>query len=221
VPRLLVIETDETARKSMVAELRAEYEVLEAGDTAQGLGLALNSGPDCILLDLSAPQFEGLELCHALCSNSHTRTIPVFVMVNDRAPSSREFWLNLGVREVFPKPLEYPRLRAALDGVSKKAAVGEKNEVQVQLKVVLKLIGVAETGKAFELLTATDQVSANGFQCRFSVPVEVGSVVDVYHVLSEGERRVGRARVLSTDWGGLPWQTCSFQFTEKTSPWIV
>jgi DNA-binding response OmpR family regulator len=221
MPRLLLIEGDEEIRKAINGELRSEFEILETGDTAEGLGLALNSGPDCILLDLTESRFEGLELCHTLCSNSHTRTIPVFAMVSDGAPTSREFWLNLGVREVLPKPIEYARLRVALQGVDRKPATSQKDEVQVQLKVVLKLSGVAGTGKAFELLTATDQVSANGFQCRFTAPVEVGSIVDVYHVLSSGERRVGRARVLNKEWDGLPWQTCSFQFTEKTSPWIV
>jgi DNA-binding response OmpR family regulator len=219
--RVLVIVADEGIRKAICHELGGEFEVLETGDPADGLGYALRSGPDCVLLDLALPQFSGLELCQTLSSVSHTRTIPIFVLMSDATLDSRNSCLNLGVREVFSRPPHFPTLKAALRALRKRPEAPSLEDVQVQLKVILKLIGQAETGKAFELLTATEQVSMNGFQCRFTVPVQQGSIVDVYHVLSSGERRVGRARLLNTEWGGMPWQTCRFQFTEKSSPWIV
>ena len=219
--RVLVIEADEGMRKAIHEELRGEFEATETGDPAEALGFALKSAPDCILLDLSLPGFSGLELCHTLCSVSYTKNIPVFVMVSDLAVNSRESCLNLGAREVFGRPPEFPRLKAALRAIGGKADAKPLEDVQVQLKVILKLIGKTEAGKVFELLTATDQVSMNGFQCRCSVPVQMDSIVEVIHVHTSGERRVGLARVISAEWGGMPWQTCRFQFTEKSSPWIV
>jgi CheY-like chemotaxis protein len=219
--RVLVIEGDEQMRKAIHEELDGEFEAMETGDPAEALGLALKSAPDCILLDLNLPGFSGIELCHTLCSVSYTRMIPVFVMVSELALQSRESYLNLGVREVFGRPPEFARLKAALRAAGGKPIAKQLEDVQVQLKVILKLIGKTDTGKAFELLTATDQVSMNGFQCRCSIPVQMDSIVDVIHVHSSGERRVGRARVLNAEWAGMPWQTCRFQFTEKSSPWIV
>jgi len=219
--RVMVIEGDAGMRKAIREGLGGEFEVMETEDPAEALGFALKSAPDCILLDLSLQSFSGLELCQTLCSVSYTKTIPVFVMVTDIALNSRESCLNLGAREVFRRPPDFPMLKAALRAAGEKQESKPLEEVQVQLKVILKLMGKTDAGKAFELLTATDQVSMNGFQCRCTVPVQMDSIVDVIHVHSEGERRVGRARVMTAEWGGMPWQTCRFQFTEKTSPWII
>ncbi len=219
--RVLVIEGADEIRKAIREELRGDFEIMETGEPAEALGFALKSAPDCILLDLGMPGFSGLELCQTLCSVSYTRTIPVFVMVSDPALNSRESCLNLGAREVFCRPPEYPRLKAALHALAGKQEAKPLEDVQVQLKVILKLMGKTDGGKGFELLTATDQVSMTGFQCRCSVPVQKDSIVEVIHVHTDGERRVGRARVTSAEWGGMPWQTCRFQFTEKTSPWII
>jgi DNA-binding response OmpR family regulator len=219
--KVLVIEGDEEMRKSIRAELQAEFEIMDTGDPAEALGIALKSQPDCIVLDLGLPRFSGLELCQTLCSVSYTKTIPVLVMAGDSASNSRESCLHLGVREVFHRPPDFARLKSAIREICLGRGAKILEDVQVQLKVILKLTGKSESGKSFELLTATDQVSMNGFQCRCSVPVQMGSVVEVIHVHSEGERRVGHARVLDAAWDGLPWQTCRFQFTEKSSPWIV
>jgi DNA-binding response OmpR family regulator len=219
--KVLVIESDAALKKELRDKLGSEFEVLETGDPAEALGFALKSAADFILLDLTLPGFSGLELCHTLCSVSFTRAIPVFAMVSDMALNSRESLLNLGVREVFQRPPDFSALKAALHAASGKTPAKPLEDVQIQLKVVLKLLGKTESGKVFELLTATDQVSMNGFQCRCSVPVQMDSIVEVIHVLTSGERRVGRARVLTAEWSGMPWQTCRFQFTEKTSPWIV
>ncbi len=219
--RIMVIEGDEGVRKLIREGLRDTADVIETGDPAEALGFALKSAPDAILLDLNLPGFSGLELCQTLCSISYTKNIPVFVMVGDTALNSRDACLKLGAREVFRRPPDFPTLNAALLAISGNQETKSLEEVQVQLKVILKLMGKTDTGKAFELLTATDQVSMNGFQCRCSVPVQKDSIVEVIHVHTEGERRVGRARVLAADWDGMPWQTCRFQFTEKSSPWIV
>jgi DNA-binding response OmpR family regulator len=219
--KVMVIESDEKMRKLIREGLADEFEVIETGDPAEALGFALKSAPDCILLDLSLPGFSGLELCQTLSSVSYTKTIPVFVMVSDLAHNSRESYLNLGARDAFRRPPEFPSLKAALRAVGGNQKPKQLEDVQVQLKVILKLMGKTDKGKAFELLTATDQVSMNGFQCRCSVPVQMDSIVEVIHVHSEGERRVGRARLLSAEWGGMPWQTFRFQFTERTSPWII
>ena len=219
--KVLVIDSEEITRRSICEELGNEFEILDTGEPVEALGFALKSRPDCILLDLNMPRFSGLELCHTLSTASYTKRIPVFVMVDDLALNSRESCLQMGAQEVFGRPPEFPRLKASLRAIGIKPQTTQLQDVQVQLKVILKLIGKAESGKGFELLTATDRVSISGFQCRCSIPVQVDSIVEVYHVHSSGDRRVGRARVMITERDGLPSQTCRFQFTEMSSPWII
>jgi len=219
--RVLLIESDQEIRNTIRRELQGEFEILETADPAEALGFALKAAPDCVLLDLSLPDFSGLELCQTLCSVSHTRTIPVFVMLNDPDLNVRESCLHLGVREVFGRPPDFSRLKTAFRALAGTQTAKPLEDVQVALKVILKLIGKTDAGKTFELLTATDQVSMNGFQCRCSAPVQENSIVEVIHVLTSGERRIGRARLVGSDWTGMPWQTFRFLFTEKDSPWII
>ena len=65
--RILVVEDEEPLRMALVDALRAEsFDVLEAGDGEAGLELALQEGPDVILLDLMLPKRDGFSVLKAL-----------------------------------------------------------------------------------------------------------------------------------------------------------
>ncbi len=65
--RILVIEDEETLRMALGDALRAEgFAVLEAGDGEAGLALALQEGPEVILLDLMLPKRDGFSVLRAL-----------------------------------------------------------------------------------------------------------------------------------------------------------
>ena len=219
--RVLVIDDDDAMRTMIRQRLQGGYEILDTSDATEALGLALEQKPDCILLDLSMPRFSGLELCQTFCSLSHTRMIPIFVITGQSAVEHRESCLNLGASEFFQKPLDFARLRSSLDALSGAAKTERRGEVRVRLKVVLKLAGMDANGKEFELLTYTDDVSVSGFFCRCSLPLRPDAVVRVFQFGSLGERHVGSARLIHTEWRDLPWQSCGFMFVEKTGTWIL
>lgn len=220
-PRILVIDDDDAMRKMISQRLKNQYEIIDTGDATEALGLALQHKPDCILLDLSLPRFSGLELCQTLCSLSHTRMIPIFVITGRSAAEHQESCLNLGASQFFQKPLDFARLKDCLEKLATDHRPELRGEVRVRLKVVLKLAGTDVNGKEFELLTSTDEVSVNGFSCRCSLPLEQGAIIDVFQMGSHGERHVGSARLAHTEWRDLPWQACGFEFVEKTEPWIL
>ena len=65
--RILVVEDEESLRMALVDALRAEgFEVLEAADGEQGLALALEHGPEVVLLDLMLPKRDGFSVLKAL-----------------------------------------------------------------------------------------------------------------------------------------------------------
>jgi len=219
--RILVIDDDEAMRGMIRHRLQREYEIVKTGDPTQALALALEHKPDCILLDLSMPLFSGLELCQTFCSLSHTRMIPIFVITGQLASDHQEACLNLGATEFFQKPLDFGRLKETLKALPIIDTKDRRGEVRVQLKVVLKLVGQEASGKEFELLTYTDNVSVNGFSCRCPIALSEGSAVEVFQAGGGRERLVGEARLIHTEWGGLPWQACGFLFTKKEGTWIL
>ncbi len=219
--RILVIDDDEAMRKMVRQRLKGQYEIVDTGDATEALGMALQHKPDCILLDLGLPRFSGLELCQTFCSLSHTRHIPIFVITGRSAAEHRESCLNLGASQFFQKPIDFARLRSCLKTLPDDQRTERRGDIRVQLKVLLKLTGTDAKGKEFELLTTTDEVSVDGFSCRCVLSLDQDALIEVYQLGGLGERYVGCARLIHTEWRDLPWQSCGFNFVEKTGEWIL
>ncbi len=219
--RILVVEDDKAMCNLIRRRLKDQYEVVATVDATEALALALEHKPHCILLDLMLPRLSGLELCQTFSSVSLTQQIPIFVITGQSAAEHETCCLNLGAKEFFEKPLDFARLRARLAAIVNSPRKERRRHPRIQLKMVIKLVGADAQGKEFDLLTATDDVSANGFRCRCTIPLAQKATVQVSLMSREGERRVGRARLVHTLWCDLPWQACGFEFVEKTGTWIV
>jgi hypothetical protein len=94
-------------------------------------------------------------------------------------------------------------------------------ESRVPLTVMLKLRGKDASGKAFELLALTDDVSTSGFLCSCAAPLERDAIVEVSLLRGGVERATGRARVARVESASIPAQRYEFQFVEKPSDWIL
>src|SRR5262245_41232725 len=114
--RMLVVEDDPAMRKLIKQRIGDFYDIVDTGDPTEALGLALETKPDCIVLDLMMPRFSGLELCQTFASVSHTQQIPIFVVTGKSAADHRDYCLNLGARGFFEKPLDFEKLRTTVDG---------------------------------------------------------------------------------------------------------
>jgi len=221
MPRVLVIEDDESMRGLIRDRLSVFYDVTDTGDATEALGLALASKPDCILVDLMMPRFSGLELCQTFASVSNTQTIPIFVITGQSADEHREFCLNLGARDFFEKPIDFDKLKASIDKAINTPPTERRREHRIRLKVILKLVGTSASGKRFDLLTSTEDVSSNGFLCKCSVDLEPGAIVEVFLLSRNSEVLVGRAGMKHVQWPGTAWQNCGFGFLEKTASWVL
>jgi two-component system response regulator VanR len=75
--KLLLVEDEHVLRGLIAQFLRGEcFEVVEAADGAEGVGLFSSRGPfDLILLDLNLPIFSGVEVCRRVKSLVPTQPI--------------------------------------------------------------------------------------------------------------------------------------------------
>src|ERR1700743_130949 len=137
MPRILVVEDDESMRGLIRDRLGDSYEVTDTGDATEALGLALASKPDCILVDLMMPRFSGLELCQTFASVSNTQTIPIFVITGQSADEHREFCLNLGARDFFEKPIDFEKLKSSIEKSLQQTNMERRSEPRIRLKVIL------------------------------------------------------------------------------------
>jgi DNA-binding response OmpR family regulator len=220
VPRILVVDDDDSMRNILRMRLADEYEVIDTGDPELALGLALEHKPDAVLLDLVMPKVSGFELCQNLRALSYTSRIPVFVITGGGVQETKQHCDNLGATAYFEKPLNFTELKRRLGEELHVHRTERRAHARVRMRLILKLRGNDATGNRFEELTATENVSAGGFLCNSTTTLAKGSHVDVY-LCGETERFVGRARMVRKESSITAWQRYGFQFEERNSEWVL
>jgi CheY-like chemotaxis protein len=79
--KILIIEDEPDARTLLKRRLSAyRFEVLEAGDGAEGLQKAKETKPDLIILDLKMPGDDGLQVYHSMREEASLKTVPVLFL---------------------------------------------------------------------------------------------------------------------------------------------
>lgn len=104
VVRMLVIEGDSALRMELASVLTAEgHEVETAFGGQSGLAVARTSHPDIILLELSLPDMDGIELIRAIRSEPWRRPA-IFVLSGRVEESDRVMAFEAGVDDYMSKP---------------------------------------------------------------------------------------------------------------------
>ena len=159
--RILIVE-DEPA---MVAGLRDNfeyegYEVISAGDGAEGLTRALADNPDLVVLDVMMPRMSGLDVCKQL--KAKKPTLPIIMLTARGQEIDKVVGLELGADDYVTKPFSIrelmARVKAVLRRVSPHAPASEVyrfSDVEVNIRSNEVLRGgnpVELSSKEFALL---------------------------------------------------------------------
>ena len=113
--RVLVIDDDLPIRGMLAAALRQHgFQVLLAGDGAEGHRAVSIHSPDIILLDLAMPGVNGWDFLQRLRETGHLGRIPVIV-VSAHLAVQPEALLQMGVAAILPKPFNLPDLIAVIE----------------------------------------------------------------------------------------------------------
>ena len=98
------------------------YHVVEAHDGRAALTAARTSRPDLILMDVSIPFVDGLEVTRRLKADPGTRCIPVIALTAHALPADRARAYEAGCDGYISKPAEP---RAILDAVRRELGEAE------------------------------------------------------------------------------------------------
>jgi two-component system phosphate regulon response regulator PhoB len=117
---ILAIEDEADALELIRFNLNASgFHVLTAGTAQKGLSKAESHLPAAIVLDLTLPDRDGLELCKALRNNPKTAAIPIVIVSARTSELDRVLGLELGAADYIIKPFSprelVLRLRRVLD----------------------------------------------------------------------------------------------------------
>lgn len=220
MPKLLIIDDDESVRKMLHFRLKHSYEIIETSSPEEALALALQEKPDAILLDLMMPKYSGFEVCQTISSLSFTRHIPIIIVSGESSANYRDFCESLGARDFIQKPVNFEALESKLRNYIDKRSKKDAGEPRVRLRVMLKLRPAEAGDGGADVLAATETVSASGFLCGYQAAVKDGTLIDVF-LAQTGNHCVGRARVNRVDWAGTPGQQVDCAFLDKPSQWVL
>jgi DNA-binding response OmpR family regulator len=108
--RVLVIDDDLPIRGMLAAALRQHgFQVLLAGDGAEGQRALTIHHPDIILLDLAMPDVNGWDFLQRLQETGHLGKVPIIV-VSAHVRVEPQALLQMGVAAILPKPFNLPEL---------------------------------------------------------------------------------------------------------------
>jgi len=104
--KVLIIEDNVTFRGILSMMLQRQgYEVISADKGINGLQRATQDQPNIIILDLSLPDINGVEVLSTLKATPETSHIPVIICTAAVDQALREEVLKRGAEELFDKPV--------------------------------------------------------------------------------------------------------------------
>jgi putative two-component system response regulator len=118
--RVLVVDDLESIRVLFQRLLAADgHDIVCAGDGVAALEAVYRHQPDVILLDVTMPLMDGLEVCRRLKADPATRLTPI-VLVTGRADlSDRLRGIEAGADEILEKPVNPSELQARVRSLSR------------------------------------------------------------------------------------------------------
>jgi DNA-binding response OmpR family regulator len=118
--RVLVADDTESIRALFRKVLMADgHEVLSAADGAAALDVVQSQQPDVVLLDVTMPHVDGLEVCRRLKADPTTRLTPVVLVTGQTDLSDRIRGLEAGADEFLSKPVHPHELRARVRSLTR------------------------------------------------------------------------------------------------------
>jgi len=120
--RILVVDDDPEIARFIESGLVAEgYDVRTVAEPAAALDLALDQGPDLVLLDMSLGETNGLSILESLQRAPATATTPVILVADKLASGDLVRGLDAGADDYMVKPFALEELVARVGSVLRRS----------------------------------------------------------------------------------------------------
>lgn len=128
--KLLLIEDDASMQAALQRALsRRGMEVSGCTDGRQALGQWTAAQPDVVVLDLSLPGLDGLQVLEQ--ARRQGLTTPVLILTARGTLGDRIMGLNLGADDYLPKPFDLDELEARLRALSRRGSLaGDSSRIE-------------------------------------------------------------------------------------------
>ena len=124
MPDILLVEDNEMNREMLTRRLvRRGFSVRVAVDGTSGLRMAREQFPALVIMDVTLPDVDGLDITRQLKADERTRNIPIIVLTACAMVGDRERAMAAGADDYDVKPVEIDRLVAKMrDQLARRAS---------------------------------------------------------------------------------------------------
>lgn len=141
--KILIIEDEKQLVSSILLALRQEGYVCEVAQTAaEAHEKIMVYDYDCILLDISLPDGNGLKILEEIKASNKTDGIIIITAKN--SPEDKVRGLNLGADDYLSKPFYIPELLARVSAVIRRKRFDGNNKITFQ-EIAVDLAGKSVT----------------------------------------------------------------------------
>lgn len=139
LPILLVVDDNAEIRSVVKDIFKNDYQILEAQDGEEGLELAKNQIPDCIISDVMMPKMDGFEFTKTIKSNELTSFIPVILLTAKTSDEAHLEGLKSTADAFLTKPFNNEIVKAT---VQQLIAERKKLHARYSQELVLKPVDI-------------------------------------------------------------------------------
>ncbi len=121
---ILVVEDDQDINNLITMNLRDQRHNVEAcSDGGRGLKLALNGHYDAIVLDITLPEMDGLEICRRL--RAKNIITPILMLTARDSEADRVVGLEMGADDYLTKPFSIRELQARVKAILRRSDMSQ------------------------------------------------------------------------------------------------
>ncbi len=110
-PTILAVDDSTVMQEMIKRALSSDYRVLVADNAVDALSLIYHETISILLLDVSMPGVDGLELCRTLRSLPQFRDLPIIMLTARDGAFDKVQGRLAGATEYFTKPFQAEQLR--------------------------------------------------------------------------------------------------------------
>ena len=191
--KVLIIEDEEGIIHLLNLYLKdAGYDVVVAGDGADGLALHAREQPDLVILDIMLPAIDGFEVCRRIRAWSKT---PILMLTARIGEEDRINGLELGADDYLVKPFSPRELVSRVRAILRRTGGQENAEVR-------KVVTEKEVSSVLRFPGLTVDLSARRVEVNGSEVALTPTEFDLLALLAQAPDRVFTREVLMNKvWG--------------------
>ncbi len=115
------------------------FDVTSTQSPVEALQLAPNVNPDLILLDMSMPEMDGLEVCRSLRAMSQFATTPIIMFTAEDEPHQKLAGFDAGADDYLTKPTDPDEMIARIEAMLESApTLEESDDVEMEADLTYK-----------------------------------------------------------------------------------